>query len=614
MKLYKKISYMEKKKIFYSLEDEYYNINTEKIIGEALQDKNKNEGLIKMYLDLMIVKPFPSRGHTYMIHQIYKILDEKGKENFGEIKIPAENSYIVHIKNYIGKGRVLDALDYKKHDNTYYVSLPQLKVGSVIDVSYQVFYPYNWMDKTKFFYFTPFSFQEKDFNMKNSILVLVEKENIPRIKYNVYNNNNIEYTQEEYKNELIHIWKKKDCAKLKKEYNSVPLFELYPHIYYSSIPDWKVFYNWYYGKIQSGLKISHEIEQKIFDIFEKSKEKNKFNLYLYLKNSYYFIQENIIPSYDYLYYPEAIEIIYSRQKGNTEEKTLLMYSFLKKLNIDCSIVLVRNNYYSRFDYSIVFPEIFNSILLHIPKQKNLKKEVFLDFSQKYLPCGTINNKYIQTKGFQLNEKNYKFIDTPSLSNKDIIIENYSTVITTNKAAVNGKILYSGLYNINKEQYTDFTERESSILEYINSLINRIAILDYSILNLNDLDKNLEIEFIGELPLEKSIPVIFDRLELGKRYVSKSQRETPLKIYNPLIKDIFNQISIYKEYNLNLKEYHIKNRFGEYRLDIKKDKNSITIKRHISISPQVISVKDYNDFLQFCRKIDDLEKEKLELKE
>ena len=235
--LYKKISFLEKGKIFYSLEDEYYKLNTDKIIKQALNDKNKNEELIKMYLDMLIIKPFSEGGYTYLFHQIYKILDERGKERFGEVKIPAENSYIINVRVYQGKDKILDAVDYKEHSKTYYISLPDLKIGSVVEVCYQIFYPYNWLDKTDFFYFTPFVFQEADFNMKNSILVLVENKNSSLIKTSIQNNQSIKYKRKNRTDETIHIWKKQDYPKLKKEYNSVPIFDLFTHIYLSSIHD-----------------------------------------------------------------------------------------------------------------------------------------------------------------------------------------------------------------------------------------------------------------------------------------------------------------------------------------------------------------------------------------
>ena len=289
-----------------------------------------------------------------------------------------------------------------------------------------------------------------------------------------------------------------------------------------------------------------------------------------------------------------------------------MYSFLKQLRIECDLVLVRNNQYSNFDFSLVYPEAFNSILLHIPKQKNSEEDIFLDFSQKHLPFGIINNNFVRTTGFLLNDKNFKFINTPEFSDKDTITENYRTIITTNVISINGNIIYSGLFNMNKEDYTVFAERESNILEYINSLINRISILDYSITNLNQFDKNMEISFEGELLLEKKISTIFDKFKLSKRYVSLSQRKTPLKIYFPFIKTIINKISINQEYNLNIEDSHIKNNFGEYKINVEMNEDNIIIERYINIHPQVVDIKDYNEFLKFCQEVDNIEKEELEL--
>lgn len=609
--LYKKISYLNKKKIFFSLEEEYYPVDSQQIIENAFKDKNSNESLIKMYLDLFIIKPFQKRGYTYLIHQIFKIIDEEGKEKFGEVKIP-DNSHIIHVKNHISPNIVIEALDYKKHNNYYYISVPELKIGSVIDVCYQVFYSYNWLDYTKYFYFTPFSFQNTDYNVEKTIYVLIQGKNLPAIKFNLQNGKSINYNKTKTDNEIIHIWENEKIKRFKKEYNSVPVMDLIPHIYLSSIPDWKTFHNWYWGKIRSKIKINHNIEKKILKLYENSKKNNKFNSSLFIKKCYYYIQNNINNDYDYLYYPENIEFVYSRKKGGTEEKTLLMYAFLKNININCQIVLVRNNHFSQFSFSLIYPEAFNSLLLHIPAQKNIKNEIFIDFSNKNLQFGIINSQYTHSRGFLMNKYKYKFITTPAILSKDMIIENYNTIITNISASITGRVIYSGFFNIHKENYKDFFTRENQIFEYINELINRIAIHDYKISNLDCTDKNLIITFSGEVEALNHINIFYDKVNLSEKYISKSQRNTPLKIYHPLIKTITNTIVITNNYKLNLKDYNIHNDFGNYNLSIKKHKGKIVIIRHIKIIPQVIEKKDYKKFLKFCRQIDRIEEEKLVL--
>ena len=80
--------------------------------------------------------------------------------------------------------------------------------------------------------------------------------------------------------------------------------------------------------------------------------------------------------------------------------------------------------------------------------------------------------------------------------------------------------------------------------------------------------------------------------------------------NPLIKNIFNEITISREYSLNLKDQHIKNDFGEYLIKVEKNKNKIIIKRQVRITPQVIDIDNYKNFLKFCKEVDNIEKEEL----
>lgn len=612
IRLYKKISDIKHNKIFASLEDQYYPIDTKTIIKKALNEKNPDKNMIKMYLDLMIVKPFKNEGYTYLVHQIYKIHDEQGKERFGEIKIPANNCEIISVNNHLSSDKVIEGLDYKKHNNNYYISLSELKIGSVVEVCYQVFYPYNWLDHTEYFYFSPFSFQEVDYTMENSILVLIEDQENISIKHSLQNDQKIEYEKDKIDSETVHIWKKEHSPKLEKEYNSIPILDLVPHIYLSSIPTWKIFYNWYWGKISGSIKADHAIQEKILEIYESSKQNNRFNTEEFIKNAYYFIQKNIINTSDYLFYPEDIELVFSRKKGNTEEKTLLMYAFLKNININADLVLVRNNQFSQFNFDLVYPEAYNTILIHIPKQHNMKKKLFLDFSDKNLPMGYLKDQYYSSKALSLNNKQYKQITTPLIPDNNKITGNYSVIINEDVINIDGKIIYSGNQNVHKAKYKQHYYKTTQLLEYINSLIDHIAINNHWITNINNYS-NLCILFKGEMDTEDSISIIFDTFKLSKMYIAKSERKSTLKIYYPLIKEVNQEITYNGPYQLKLKDVNIKNKFGTYQLKVIKKDQKLIIKRYIKILPQRIEPGKYKSFLHFCRKIDKIEETKLVLK-
>ncbi|MBU1076241.1 MAG: DUF3857 domain-containing protein, partial [Spirochaetes bacterium] len=608
--LYKKISFLENKKIFHSLEDKYYNADTPELIRKAFQDTNIDETMIHMYFDLFIIKPLKRGGYTYLVHQIFKILDEEGKEKHGEIKIPSRDTQIIFVRNYTGPVKYTDGTDYKEHNDYYYVSLPDIKTGSVIEVCYQVFYPHNWLDFTDYFYFSPFVFQETGYALENTALVLIQDKDLPELKFQISRKEEIDHNKESDDDSIIHIFKKDKAEKLKKDYLSIPDMDLVPHMYVSSIPDWQTFYNWYWGKIQSKVMADHEIEQTILGFYENSKKKNIFQIDQFLEKVYYYIQKNITPAYDYLYYPESTEFIFSRKKGNTEERTLLMYSFLKNLKIDSSLILVRNNNFSQVDLSLVYPEAFNSVLLYVPGQSGLKHDYYIDLSDKNLPFGCISREYVQSKGIAMNEEHYSFVSTPGFAKADLVMENYATIITNSLAVISGEITYSGIYNSIREKYQDDFTKETKVLELINSLIERISIQDHTATNLDRTDKDLKMSFRGEMEATDQISVIFDKMELSKKYVVRSERKTPLKIYSPIIKNIVNDVTINRKHRINLKDESIKNDFGEYMIGIKKKQNGLIITRSIRILPQVINAEEYKNFLDFCRQIDQIEDEKL----
>ncbi len=609
-----KLDYLQyKKPSGITLEEKFYKVNVEDIISKAFDDKPSQNSL-KYYLDLMIISVNNNGTYKYLVHQIVKILNEQGKEKYGETEVPADNNVkIIRIGTYIDKNTFLDATDYKYHNNKNYISLPSLEIGSVIEICYEVTVDVSWFDNTPYFYYSPFMFQDKDNDIENSIFVLVQPQNSAKIRFSLKNGKDIENNEKIIADKLVQIWKKDYSKAVDVEFNSPPLLDIIPNIIVSSIPDWDTFAKWYWGKIKSKFIYDFDLEQRILDLYEKSKIGGKISKLNIIKNVYYWIQKNIVSQQDYLYYPKYIDEIYFKKEGNTEEKVLLMKYILEKLNIDSNIVLVRNNNFSKMDFSLPTPDAFNSILL----MANInEKNIFIDLSNKYIPFGYVDFTHITKKGFMIQKSGeYKFINIKPYFYNSIVQEEFQLNLKKDRIDVNGDIFYTGSFNKEKEDYDNSTTRESSILERINRCYDGINITTYSISNIENIEKDLSLKFNAEIDLlnsDKKVDLILDKLKMSEKYISSHKRKYPLKIYLPIIKRIKTVITLPEKVKLKRTDnlsLNLQESFGSYYFKASMEKNQVIIDRYINLLPATISVEQYEKFLDFCKKIDKIEEEK-----
>ena len=113
------------------------------------------------------------------------------------------------------------------------------------------------------------------------------------------------------------------------------------------------------------------------------------------------------------------------------------------------------------------------------------------------------------------------------------------------------------------------------------------------------------------------PIPFNKLELSKKYIQKTQRKFPIRInlrFSPLYLEQQFDINIpdnfiIKDVTQNITE---ESKFGKYLVKFTFNKNTLKVKQHFELFPQEISSSDYPKFVEFCRRIDALEKKTITL--
>ena len=597
-KLREKINFIKEKKFSLNPERIYLKeINAEKIIQKAFQDKKSYDAPIKYYLDEMIIKINKDGTYRYFIHQIYKILNLDGKNNYGEVQIDGAD-YIIRLQviNHTSLDESYEAYEKREYNNTYYVSVPSLSIGSVIEVLYEYSGNYSMLDNTHYFYYYPFTFQSMEAPVENAVFCAVVPKDI-HLKYEVRNNNDIDsdiYTAGGYN---VYVWNKKYSERIKSEEDAVSTYDILPNIYISIIPGWNKIFEWYKGKFINFTDIGWELQKKVYNIYQSATYNGVLNVYEFIKSLYYYIQNNFIMENNYLFYPEDINDTFFKQKANSEKKSLLLKSILNRFNIKSDLILVRNKNYSRFNLKVPVPFYFSDILLYIPPQFNIKKSLYIDFNNKFIPFGYIDNYLNNINGFNISTGKTEYINN---SKKGFIAEKYEVFVTNNNMLINGHITFTGTENKAKEYFINSFNRKSRIFSMLNNMIPNINILNYSIDNYDNLEKDLSIFINGAKKVETERDILFDKFDLSRNYISMKKRKFPLRISFQMHKKIITEV---RNKRLEKKEVIINSEFGRYKYRV----NNNIIEREIYIPIQIISTDKYEKFIEFCRKVDRYEK-------
>ncbi|TET09519.1 tetratricopeptide repeat protein, partial [Candidatus Aerophobetes bacterium] len=129
-KLKKYLNFLEGKKE-YAAE---FQIDVEDIIQNSPPASDYPRASSVYLVDDMIIEVNEDATLSYTAHQLIKIFDEKGREEWGEIELPL--CEIKRVRTYTPDGKILDATSIKDVDNTKVVSMPGLENDALIEIKH----------------------------------------------------------------------------------------------------------------------------------------------------------------------------------------------------------------------------------------------------------------------------------------------------------------------------------------------------------------------------------------------------------------------------------------------------------------------------------------------
>ena len=548
-------------------------------------------------------------GSRVFCEDVIYLNDEKAIDRWGEYKVPFSGKIQpVRVRVYYEDGSYNDSYKVHSLNEESYITLSSLKEKSIVHVSYCLDNPVN-EPRNSMFFSIPF-IEIQNFNEglgKFSLKVIAPADR----HVNFFFNRDVEVSSESSGNSVIYSASLKNLGKVRREdFTGSPLNSL-PFFTFSTMKDLDDIVRWYGGLIDASSEVDiRNIENRL----------KGGNAAAVVRNVYGYIADEIDLTGNPVFLPDrAADTLFAR-RGSAEDRAVLAMSILSELGIKSYAAFCRRDDLPDAG-TFVSPSRFSDILLYVPLEAGTG--IWLDFSSRYYPCGTVSEGLAGTEAVVIIGNGYEF--------KKIIDSGISGVTSNFKinlneegnAAFDIQVECRGTAGQLRGDFSNKNYNEDMINYYFGGIISSISIDDYQIANLEDRENPFKLRAkgncfsIASAGMESLIlqPVL---KESGiYSYIRYPQREFPLLIGRAIDESdeyIYRLPLKYDSFTLD-KSYKLMNKFGIAEINIKKEKGSevLSVIRKIRVGKTRVSPDEYQEFLNFCLKLKNIERENIVIK-
>jgi transglutaminase-like putative cysteine protease len=416
-----------------------------------------------------------------------------------------------------------------------------------------------------------------------------------------------------------------------KEQNSLSYSKTMPHVLFglqkfnlegisANVTNWKDFGTWYYSNfVQNQQTLSPTTVAKVKELTANIStpiQKAKV-LYEYMqsKTRYISIQLGIGG-----WKPFPASYVDSKGFGDCKALSNYMAALLKAADIDAYVTIVKaGESFEDINEDIVSIQ-GNHMILALP---NGNDYIFIECTSQTAPFSYIDNFTDGRKVVVIKPDGAEIYKTPTLLNHNNSQKTIGTIhiddfgaITTELSILNKGSFFddcSNFPNYKSEDVTKMVKSRYDIIKnvdevtfnFINDKDNFVFTENYTIKTKPYL-KKMGNQFI--VPLNMIHPVVF----VPKSYKNRKFDFTTGRGY--LFEDEFT-IAIPESAEITYlpENQNIINEFGEYKIEIKKDKSNIVFKRTFLLKSNNYSNSDYDNYKKFRENISQLESMKLTYK-
>ena len=587
-------------------------VEVDEILSRGVKEGDYPQADVAMLLDQTAVYINADFTFRECNHNLIKIMNDAGRERWGEITIMADAGTEIKQARTHADGEVVDAVSIKDSNGYKVISMERVVPGSVLDVAYDLNIDRRMIFNLLQYYSQPFYMAELGEALVRTRFAVVVDDDFPargRLDFEV-GNQRLKAKKVRGDGRTAYIFERRDVAPVVEEPMMPSRDAFAPYVQVTTFPDVDTVGEWYRGELYGKFRVDDFLRQRLEGIeLPESDDAAR------AAAVYYYVVSAIESSGGTVYYPAPARLTAFRGRGRTVDRAVLIVALCRELGIPAKLALVGTGG-SKRDWDVITPDLFDTVFVYFPTlgPEGTYADPLLDtfaFGDVWTSAYGKQTLVVDDRGFEVGR-----VPEAPFEKDSIALQLNLKLDYGGAAAFEGRRVYRGLRGAYRESFSNPEEQESNVEISLSQIFAAATIEDYSFDNLFDLGGEFALNFEGRVPNfarvrgdELAARVVPYEFSLAQVFISAEKREYPLRIERPeaWIDDVTIKIPQGYEIGLMPRDVRLKGPGAEYVLELTAGADTLNIKRHLFIDQGDISPGDYRKFVKFCREVDRVEK-------
>jgi len=483
------------------------------------------------------------------IHSLIKILNDRGKEKYGEVKLNYDSTYekieIEYARTIkpdktiisVGAKHIRDISEYPEYPlysnaRLKIISMPGLTKGAIIEYKAKKHIK-KLINGREFCENYPIQSFEPCLNKKISLTVLPEY----KINFKSYNPGYLNYelnfspSVENIKNGRKYTWEFKNIPEIITEPSMPPYAEITPYFCLSSFNSWSQIYEWWGKLYREKIKTNEAIREKTQELIKgKDTEKDKARaIYNWCAAKIRYVG---VEYGEAGFEPHYATEIFKNKYGDCKDQVMLLVSMLKFAGISAYPVLIG----TRGVYSLdkEFPTLLFNHAICLAKIGG--KLIFLDPTAETTSFGDLPGGDQNREVLVFYKKEGKIEKTPLFVSEHNKVSRKLTITMNSDESISGTVEVdtSGRYSQGQRWWLKYT-KPVLVKEELKSWVSTISpggeLQSYYISDVENLNQPVKIKvdfkgpkFLAKAGKNRLVPLLGG---VSATLVSREKRTYPL---------------------------------------------------------------------------------------
>jgi hypothetical protein len=563
-----------------------------------------------------------SRTEVTSMHNLVKILNERGKEKFSEIHVDYDSTdekvELEYARTIKPDGTVIDVgnrhirdvskyLNFPLYSNArvFIISFPEIADGASIEYRLKIFRS-QLINKKDFI--TGYTVQASEPVMNALCTLRVPKDMKVNLKilnesYNTFKAQ-LKPVIEDGEGTRVYRWSFKDIPQIIPESNMPPYVQVNPTILVSSFQDWKEIYDWWWQLAKDKIRADDAIRQKVAELTAGLQEEAEKMAALYN-----FCAQDIryvaVEYGDAGYEPHKAEDIFRNKYGDCKDQAILLVTMLREAGFTAWPLLIATSDY--FDLKEDFPAVlFNHCIAAVQTKDSV---VFLDPTAETCSFGDLPPGDQDRNIFLVKDEGFAILRTPfyppdhNLLSADVRIR----VGPDEGIGVEKMIVTHGFYDQSERYWLLYTPPQlvrEAIEERIQDVSIGAQLVQYTVKNMEKLGEPVELRYTFRGPeyftTAGTLRIMPQLASMDTSMVAKDARTYPLYFNALSTQDTTLEIDIPPGFSAKYIPQSIRedSPWLSVLVDYKQEGNRILFRQKSEFRKKIITQEEYPAFKLF----------------